>query len=63
MTLFTDLEKDMAVIGEGKQVMVSDIFEMLCNLIDIKFAKLEQKITYDIKFHEDINHNQASNKG
>lgn len=42
MSLFTDLQKDMAVAAESNELQVFQIFEMLCNLIDLKLDHLEK---------------------
>ena len=47
MTLYSDLEKDMLVfasIHKTQDIQVPQVIKLLCNLIDTKFAELEEQI-------------------
>jgi len=47
MTLYSDLEKDVMILSKENQgsPQVFQIFELLCNLIDIKLDRLEKGLT------------------
>ena len=46
MTLFTDLKKDMLAVNQGGEVQVHTIFELLCNLIDLKLDRINLKLEH-----------------
>ncbi len=52
MTLYSDLEKDMLACSNAGEIQVPQVIELLCNLIDLKFQRLEctliKNANYDI---------------